>query len=126
MSPPAPHIRPWPRVGPLRRYGPVVLIVAAVAGAGTLATVRAAGTGARAAGTASPARPAAGAAVPPTYALAAREGRTADYRWGQQCDPATGRLKIPTIYAPPCVPVFSGRGGGSTWNGVSTTSINVV
>ena len=71
-------------------------------------------------------RPARPSRPPPTYALAAREGRTADYRWGPQCDRTTGRLKIPTIYAPPCVPVFSGRGGGSTWNGVSATSINVV
>jgi hypothetical protein len=122
MTAPGQPSRPWPRVSPVRRYGPAALILAAVVGAGAVATVRAGGAAAPAARAASPAR----AAVPVTYAVAAREGAAADYRWGPQCDPATGRLKMPTVYAPPCVPLFSGRNGGSTWNGVSSTTINVV
>lgn len=115
--------RPWPHVGPLRRYGPAVLVLLAVVGAGAVATTRV-GTST----TAAPARAAspASAAIPLTYAVAAREGHAADYHWGPRCDPATGRLKMPTVYAPPCVPLFSGRNGGSTSNGVSATTINVV
>ena len=122
MTAPGRPARPWPHVGPLRRYGPVVLVLLAVAAAGVVATVRAGGTATHAARAASPAR----AAVPLAYAAAAREGRTADYRWGSRCDPSTGRLKMPTVYALPCVPLFSGRNGGGTWTGVSATSINVV
>src|SRR5438309_4816437 len=41
------------------------------------------------------------------------------------CDPATGRLKIPTLYAAPCVPPFSGDNGGATYNGVTAQTITV-
>ena len=43
-----------------------------------------------------------------------------------ECDPATGRIKVPTIYAPPCVPAFSGDNGGSTYQGVTADTIKVV
>jgi hypothetical protein len=42
------------------------------------------------------------------------------------CDPNTGRIKVPTIYAPPCVPAFSGDNGGSTYQGVTADTIKVV
>ena len=42
------------------------------------------------------------------------------------CDPATGRIQVPTIYAPPCVPAFSGDNGGATYQGVSADTIKVV
>ncbi|HMC53390.1 MAG TPA: hypothetical protein VKI64_11570 [Acidimicrobiales bacterium] len=41
------------------------------------------------------------------------------------CDQSTGRLKIPSLYAPPCVPPFSGDNGGSTYQGVTATSITM-
>jgi hypothetical protein len=42
------------------------------------------------------------------------------------CDKATGRLMFPTLYAPPCMPAFSGTGnGGSTYNGVTKDTITV-
>jgi hypothetical protein len=121
MTMPAEPARPWPRVSPLRHYGPVALVLLAIAGAGIVATVRSAGSSPPARAP----RPS-GAGVPPTYAVAASAGRTADYRWEPRCDPATGRIMMPTVYALPCVPAFSGRNGGGTWNGVSATSINVV
>jgi len=43
----------------------------------------------------------------------------------QWCDHLTGRVKMPTKYAPPCVPAFSGGNGGNTYNGVSAKSITV-
>ncbi|HET6874183.1 MAG TPA: hypothetical protein VFH70_05355 [Acidimicrobiales bacterium] len=41
------------------------------------------------------------------------------------CDPATGRVKIPSLYAPPCEPPYNGNNGGSTYPGVSATTITV-
>lgn len=115
---------PLPRVGWLRRYGPVSLIVIAIVAAGIVATVRETGTAAQVSGV-NPGQ-AASTAIPPTYTFAARQRRIADYHWAPGCDRATGRLKMPTVYALPCVPVFSGSNGGSTWNGVSEKTINVV
>ncbi len=121
--------RPWPRVSLLRRAGPVVLIVAALVAAGVSATVHEnkgnAATGA--AGTAS-GRHIADTTVPLTYAAAAKVGKTADYNWGTECDHHTGRLKIPSVYSPPCVPVpaAGSKNGNATSSGVTGSSINVV
>ena len=41
------------------------------------------------------------------------------------CDPATGRVKMPSMYATPCVPPFSGDNGGATYNGVTAKTITV-
>jgi hypothetical protein len=121
--------RPWPRVSLVRRAGPVVLIVAALVAAGVSATVHENN------GTTSASSPGAGSGsriahstVPLTYAAAAKLGKTAAYDWGAECDHQTGRLKIPTVYSPPCVPVpaAGATNGGATSSGVSATSINLV
>jgi hypothetical protein len=131
---PARAERPWPEVSRLRIAAPVVLIVAALVGAGVVATVNesngttttttAGGTGGRngAGGV-----QASGSGVPITYAAAAKAGKAGAYDWGPQCDHRTGRLKMPDVYAPPCVPVFSGgTNGGATSSGVTGNTINVV
>ena len=41
------------------------------------------------------------------------------------CDPATGRIKVPSLLAPNCVPVFSGPNGGATYQGVTDKEIVV-
>jgi len=41
------------------------------------------------------------------------------------CDPATGRIKFPSVYAPPCVYPVSDN-GGSTYQGVTGTEIKIV
>ena len=41
------------------------------------------------------------------------------------CDKATGRDKIPSLYAPSCVPPFNGNNGGATYNGVTAKTITV-
>ncbi len=121
--------RPWPRVSLLRRAGPVVLIVAALVAAGVSATVHENN------GSTSASSPGAGggqrsthATVPLTYAAAAKLGKTASYNWGSECDHHTGRLKIPTVYSPPCVPVpaAGASNGGATASGVTATAINLV
>jgi hypothetical protein len=122
--------RPWPRVSRLRVAGPVVLIVAALVAAGVTATVHESnGTAPTttapvgAGGGASP-----GSTVPITYALAAKAGRAGSYDWGPECDHATGRLEMPTVFSPPCVPVLAAgaSNGGATAPGVSGTSVNLV
>jgi hypothetical protein len=125
--------RPWPHVSLLRRAGPVVLIVAALVAAGVTATVHesngTSATGGSGAGTdGTHGNPTAHASVPLTYAAAAKTGKTAAFDWGTQCDHQTGRLKMPSAYAPPCVPVpkAGAANGGDTSSGVTATSINLV
>jgi hypothetical protein len=121
--------RPWPKVSRLRTAGPVVLIVAALIAAGTVATVNEHSTTppSNAPSTTTQHR-VSGAAVPITYAAAAKAGRVAAYDWGSRCDHKTGRLAMPTVYAPPCVPLAKpgASNGGATANGVSDTTVNVV
>jgi hypothetical protein len=118
--------RPWPRVGRVRRLGPALLIVVALVAAGVVATTRAhtvnAGTGSS---SPSSSNLADNAALPVTYAMAKKAGRTSHYRWPAGCDFSTGRLKVPTVYAPPCVAVQPGANGGATGPGVTATTITV-
>jgi hypothetical protein len=41
------------------------------------------------------------------------------------CDQSTGRLKIPSLYAPPCLEPFTGSNGGNTYQGVNATTITI-
>jgi hypothetical protein len=121
--------RPWPKVSRIRVAGPVLLIVAALIAAGITATVNENNNSnsSATAGTTTGTGTGSHSSVPITYAVAAKEGRADDYDWGPECDHATGRLKMPTVYAPPCVPVFKGSSnGGATFAGVSGNAINVV
>jgi len=46
---------------------------------------------------------------------------------GPDCDPKTGRVQIPSKFAPPCKPQYAaGTNGGATYPGVSAETINVV
>ncbi len=124
---PRPNERPWPRVSRLRIAGPVVLIVAALVAAGALATVHENNGTTTTAPSNGGATQTARSTVPLTYAAAAKLGKTADYDWGTECDHKTGRLKMPSVYAPPCVPLVTGaKNGGATSSGVSGDSVNLV
>jgi len=46
--------------------------------------------------------------------------------FGPNCDTTTGRVKIPTVYAPPCVQPFTGKNGGATAQGVTDKEIKIV
>ena len=46
--------------------------------------------------------------------------------FGPNCDTTTGRVKIPSVYAPPCVEQFTGKNGGETSQGVTADSIKIV
>jgi hypothetical protein len=126
--PPAGSARPWPRVSRWRIAVPVVLIVAALVAAGVSATVHEhnGNNAATVSQSTSAGTPPARTSVPVTYAEAARAGHTHNYNWGPHCDQHTGRYKMPTDYAVPCVPVFHGANGGSTSAGVTGNTINLV
>jgi hypothetical protein len=64
--------------------------------------------------------------MPITYAEAEAAGTVDDYDWGGNCDPETGRVKLPSVYATPCVPVFEGDNGGATHGGVTEDTITIV
>ncbi len=121
--------RPWPRVGWLRRVGPALVVAAALVAAGVVATTHehnGNGSSPTATGHGRPTNLADNPELPITYQMAQKEGRTADYRWVPGCDRSTGRLRIPTIYAAPCVPVARGSNGGATAAGVTAKTITVV
>lgn len=116
-----------PRSSALQRWGPVAAIVAVIAvvagialagGGGGDDSASPGGTGGDGGG--------GGAAIPVQYHQAEADGTTDDHEWGDDCDPETGRLRIPTVYAPPCVPVFDGDNGGETYPGVSGETIKIV
>jgi ABC-type branched-subunit amino acid transport system substrate-binding protein len=64
-------------------------------------------------------------AGPMTPQKAKLEGKT-DIDFGPNCDPATERVKIPSVYAPPCVAPFTGKNSGSTSQGVTGEEIKIV
>ena len=134
--------RPWPSVSPLARFGPVALVLAVLVGAGVVATVK--GDDADVAvGTESPSQEdaegfGADPRLPVTYADAQDDDAVDDFDWGEHCDSSTGRLAIPSVYSPPCVPVWEGDkpwvnasgetvtdNGGETAPGVTADTITV-
>ena len=64
--------------------------------------------------------------MPLTYAEAEEAGETGDLTWPDACDPETGQLKVPSVFAFPCVPEFEGDNGGATYSGDTADSIKIV
>ena len=52
--------------------------------------------------------------------------RDDDHEWVANCDEETGKLAMPSVYAPPCQPVFEGDNGGETAQGVTAEAIKIV
>jgi len=117
-----------PRASAVRRFGPLVAILAAIALiAGVASLGRSDKKEASVAGTGSSGRGAErDRSLPVTYAEAKKDGTLASGSFGPNCDPRTGRIKMPTVYAPPCVTAPKGVKGGATAKGVTATSIIVV
>ncbi len=117
--------RPWPTLHPLRRWGPAALVLAVFVALAVVATTRSpAGTGTT--HTATTTRSLAdNPKLPITYAEAKKKGKASSITWGN-CDPSTGRIRFPSVYAPPCVPTLKGSNGGSTYQGVTASTIKVV
>jgi hypothetical protein len=124
-----------PRGNPLAKWGPLALIVVLIlaVGAFVVAGNRGgdgnsgddAGAGSDA-GELAEGAPEPTGRMPLTYAEAQDAGTVDDHDWGDRCDTDTAKVRIPTMYAMPCVPVFDGDNGGATTGGVTADTIRVV
>jgi ABC-type branched-subunit amino acid transport system substrate-binding protein len=61
---------------------------------------------------------------PMTWQKAELENEDVDF--GPNCDTETGRIKLPTVFAAPCVQPFEGDNGGATSPGVTEDEILIV
>jgi len=122
---------------PLKKYGPligIVVVILIIAGAVTLAGKKdttqsgASTTGTGGNTTASGGLPSGDAPsdVPMTYAQAKKAGKENTLQWDDNCDKTTGRIKEPSVYAPPCLPKASADNGGATSPGVTADKITIV
>ncbi len=126
-------VSPLPdRPRPLVRFGPLALVIAVLLVVAVVASVKGSppeGTetaaGPVGAGGPEGSDPTANPDLPVYFADADEAGEAGDHEWGN-CDVITGRVKLPSIYAPPCVPVYDGDNGGATSTGVTADSIKVV
>jgi hypothetical protein len=124
----------------LRRYGPLAAIVALLLIVGAVVLV---GGGDdkdedepdqsspgeldwKSPGDTEPGAPAPIGEMPVTYKEADEAGNVDDYDWPDTCDTERGTVKIPSVFAPPCVPAFDGDNGGATTPGVTADSIKIV
>jgi len=108
----------------LRRYGPLIAIVAALAVvAGVVLATR--GGGQKATSNATTTHTA-HLAPALSWTQAAAEGKTKSIDWGSHCDTATGKLRIPYYFAGQCFAPLQGSNGGATYQGVTARSIKVV
>jgi hypothetical protein len=118
VTPPGvPGARPsWP-VRPPRRVAHLLVASASTLALALVATASPV-AGARVAGAAT------AAAGPLTFDQAKAQGKVVD--WGPKCDTTTGKVAVPSGYAPPCVaPWKGGDNGGATAPGVTADSITV-
>ncbi|MFN8017652.1 MAG: ABC transporter substrate-binding protein [Acidimicrobiales bacterium] len=116
---------PPPRPSAVRRFGPLAAVLVAIGLVGVLAST---GRDDASAGSGSTASKAGSAStlLPISFQDAQKAAKVADYDWGDSCDPKTGRLKVPSNYAPPCLAARPGVEGGATAQGVTATTIRVV
>ncbi len=119
----------------LRRYGPLAVIVVLLLVVGAIVLVGGGGDEAPEAeadtswaeiGDAPPGAPEPTGAMPVTYAEAEADGTIDDHTWPDTCDTERGTVKIPSVFAAPCVPAFTGDNGGATARGVTGDTIKVV
>lgn len=117
-------VTPPPRPSAFARFGPLAVVLVAIALVAVLAS-----TGRDEVAVASGPESEVGSAkqdIPITFEQAQKAGTVADYDFGPKCDPKTGRVKIPSSYAPPCVAAPAGVKGGATYQGVTDDEIVVV
>ncbi len=112
MLPSAPERRPQRPL--LRRYAPILAVVVVVAIVAVVLSTRGGGGGKTNITT----KPLANG-EPPLFQAHTKTD------WGPNCDTRTGRVAVPLLYAPPCVPLFSGDNGGATAPGVTPDTITV-
>lgn len=116
---------PPPRASAVARFGPLAVILVAL---GAVAWISSSGTeGVTTAG--GPPQSETGSAnqsLPIYYQDAAEEDEVDQYDFGDDCDPATGRIKVPSLYAPPCVAARPDVERTTSGQGVTDDTIKVV
>jgi len=116
---------PSPWMKGLKRYGPIVAVVALVAGA---VVIFGGGgdddDGDSGAGTEAASQEDLIRSGPMTPEKAELLGEEVDF--GPTCDTDLGRIMLKSVYAPPCVEPFDGDNGGATSPGVTADAVTVV
>jgi hypothetical protein len=117
---------PPPRGTFLRRYGPLIAILAVLAVvAGVVVATRGSGGSGNGPGTSNTVAGSHSAGAL-SWSQAAAEGKTKSITWGSRCDTTTGKLKYPYYFAGQCYAPFTGNNGGATYQGVTARSVKVV
>ena len=109
---------------PAKRYGPIVVVVVLIAAAVALFGGGGGGDDDDSASTDAGTTDELVASGPMTWQKAEATGEDVD--WGPNCDTTTGRIKLVSVYAPPCVEPFTGDNGGATYAGVTADEIKIV
>ena len=113
---------PPPRPSFIARFGPLLAVLAAL---GLVAVIASTGNEGEADTVAASSGGRANDRIPIPWAEA-KESGDPDLEWGDNCDPETGRVELPSHYAPPCVVARDGVEGGATYQGVTADSVKVV
>lgn len=111
----------------LRRYGPVIVTVVVIAIIGAIVASTRGSDGDSSSGDDGN-NPGDVAGLPLIYSQAKEEGRAGDIDWGPNCNTDLGQVKIPSVYAPSCVPPYdpADGNGGATYPGVTADTVTVV
>lgn len=122
MTPPSLHAPPRPSL--LARFGPLAVVLVAMAIIAALASTGTTGSGADedVASTAGSTEE----RLPITWSEATDAGSVDDLEWGPTCDEERGTVAVPSTYAPECVAARPGVSGGATAPGVTADKIVVV
>ncbi len=117
-----PNRQPPQRSSALKRYGPLLAVVAVI-GVIAAVTMRSRTDSKDTASSDGTAPVGSSANLPMLYNEAKARGADLSV-YGDNCDPNTGRIKMPSIFAPPCVPEWKGGdNGGATYQGVTKDKV---
>lgn len=109
---------------PAKRYGPIVVVVVLIAAAVAIFGGGGGGDDDDNASTDAGTTDELIESGPMTWQKAQATGEDVD--WGPTCDTDTGRIKLVSVYAPPCVAPFDGDNGGATYEGVTADEVKIV
>jgi hypothetical protein len=112
----------------LKRYGPLIAIVAVIAIVGVIVAVKH-GSNSSSTSTGTSTTTAPGGYHPAgvlSWQQAEAEGKTKSIDWGSRCDTTRGTLAYPSFFAGQCFAPFHGNNGGATSPGVTGDSIKIV